>query len=248
MKYCLFIVVCFLTPFLYSQTKKNTDSVSYYNKLANSNINKNKYNQAVFYTKKSIDFCQNNNKSQDLANQTFKLGKLYYNQQKYDAALKNFHKSVSLFDKVKPTCTKILALHYIGATNTAQGNFEIGNIYYKKADSLLKQLKIVDHAEVLNYQKAMALKIGKDLPLAAKTFQKIVKKPDNAKIIKTKADSYYQLGLIETKLKRNDSALVYFDKGLDYSAKNNNLNQKSKIILAISQYYKKNRNFDLAES
>ena len=248
MKYHILILICFLNSFLYSQTKKNTDSVSYYNKLANSNINKNKYNQAVFYTKKSIDFCQNNNKSQDLANQTFKLGKLYYNQQKYDAALKNFHKSVSLFDKVKPTCTKILALHYIGATNTAQGNFEIGNIYYKKADSLLTQLKIVDHAEVLNYQKAMALKIGKDLPLAAKTFQKIVKKPDNAKIIKTKADSYYQLGLIETKLKRNDSALVYFDKGLDYSAKNNNLNQKSKIILAISQYYKKNRNFDLAYS
>ncbi|TDP00788.1 ATP-binding protein [Flavobacterium sp. 245] len=248
MKYRILILVCFLNSFLYSQTKKNTDSISYYNKLANSNLDKKKYNQAVFYTKKSIDFCQTNNKGENLANQTFKLGKIYYNQQKYDAALKNFHKSVSLFDKVKPTCTKILALHYIGATNTAQGNFEIGNIYYKKADSLLKQLKLVDHAEVLDYQKATALKIGKNLPLAAKTFQKIIKKPDNPKIIKTKADSYYQLGLIETTLKRNDSALVYFDNALEYSAKNNDLFQKSKIILAISQYYKKNRNFDLAYS
>ncbi|MTH17169.1 ATP-binding protein [Flavobacterium sp. LC2016-01] len=248
MKYRILILVCFLNSFLYSQSKKNTDSVSYYNKLVNSNLNKKKYNQAVFYTKKSIDFCQTNNKSENLANQTFKLGKIYYNQQKFDAALKNFHKSVSLFDKVKPTCTKILALHYIGATNTAQGNFEIGNIYYKKADSLLKELKLVDHAEVLNYQKATALKTGKNLPLAAKTFQKIIKKPDNPKIIKTKADSYYQLGLIETTLKRNDSALVYFDNALDYSAKNNDLFQKSKIILAISQYYKKNRNFDLAYS
>ncbi|MDQ6472166.1 ATP-binding protein [Flavobacterium sp. LHD-80] len=248
MKYRILILVCFLNSFLYSQTKKNTDSVSYYNKLANSNLDKKKYNQAVFYTKKSIDFCQTNNKGENLANQTFKLGKIYYNQQKYDAALKNFHKSVSLFDKVNPTCTKILALHYIGATNTAQGNFEIGNIYYKKADSLLKQLKLVDHAEVLDYQKATALKIGKNLPLAAKTFQKIIKKSDNPKIIKTKADSYYQLGLIETTLKRNDSALVYFDNALDYSAKNNDLFQKSKIILAISQYYKKNRNFDLAYS
>ncbi|KAF2330160.1 tetratricopeptide repeat-containing hybrid sensor histidine kinase/response regulator [Flavobacterium daemonense] len=248
MKYRILILVCFLNSFLYSQTKKNTDSVSYYNKLANSNLDKKKYNQAVFFTKKSIDFCQTNNKTENLANQTFKLGKIYYNQQKYDAALKNFHKSVSLFDKVKPTCTKILALHYIGATNTAQGNFEIGNIYYKKADSLLKQLKLVDHAEILDYQKATALKIGKNLPLAAKTFQKIIKKPNNPKIIKTKADSYYQLGLIETTLKRNDSALVYFDNALDYSAKNNDLFQKSKIILAISQYYKKNRNFDLAYS
>ncbi|KAF2510881.1 response regulator [Flavobacterium zhairuonense] len=248
MKYRILILICFLNSFLYSQTKKNTDSVSYYNKLANSNLDKQKYKQAVFYTKKSIDFCQTNNKTENLANQTFKLGKIYYNQQKYDEALKNFHKSVSLFDKVKPTCTKILALHYIGATNTAQGNFEIGNIYYKKADSLLRELKLVDHAEILDYQKAMALKAGKNLPLSVKTFQKIVNKPDNPKIIKTKADSYYQLGLIETTLKRNDSALVHFDNALDYSAKNNNLAQKSKIILAISQYYKKNRNFDLAYS
>lgn len=248
MKYRILILVCFFTSFLYSQTKKNTDSVTYYNKLANSNLEKQKYNQAVFFTKKSIDFCQTNNKGENLANQTFKLGKIYYNQQKYEVALKNFHKSVSLFDKLKPTCTKILALHYIGATNTAQGNFEIGDIYYKKADSLLKQLKLVDHAEVLDYQKAMALKIGKNLPLAAKTFQKIIKKPDNPKIIKTKTDAYYELGLIETQLKRNDSALVYFDNALDYSAKNNNLVQKSKIILAISQYYKKNKNFDLAYS
>lgn len=248
MKYHLLILVCFFNSFLYSQTKRNTDSISYYNKLANSNLNKQKYNQAVFYTKKSIDFCQTNNKGESLANQTFKLGKIYYNQQKYDEALKNFHKSVSLFDKVSPTCTKILALHYIGSSNTAQGNYEIANIYYKKADSLLNYLKIVDHAEILNYQKAMALKVSKNLPLAAKTFQKIVKKPDNPKIIKTKTDSYYQLGLIESTLKRNDSALIYFDNALDYSAKNNNLTQKSKIILAISQYYKKNRNFDLAYS
>jgi signal transduction histidine kinase/CheY-like chemotaxis protein len=233
---------------LYSQTKKNTDSISYYNKLANSNINKNKYNQAVFYTKKSIDFCQTANKPQDLANQTYKLGKIYYNQQKYDEALKNFHKSVALFNKAQPTCTKILALHYIGASNTAKGNYEIGDIYYKKADSLLKQLKLIDHAEVLDYQKGIALKASKNLPRAAKIFQKIVRKEDNPKIFKTKTDSYYQLGLIETQLKRNDSALIYFDHALDYSAKNNNLLQKSKIILAISQYYKKNRNFDLAYS
>jgi signal transduction histidine kinase len=248
MKYRLLILVCFFNSLLYSQTKQNTDSVSYYNKLANSNLNKKKYNQAAFFTKKSIDFCETNNKAENLANQTFKLGKIYYNQQRYEQALKNFHKSVSLFDKVKPTCTKILALNYIGATNTAQGNYEIGDIYYKKAENLLKQLKLVDHAQVLEYQKAMALKVGKNLPLAAITFQNIVKKPDNPKILKTKTDSYFQLGLIETQLKRNDSALVYFDNALDYSAKNNNLIQKSKIILAMSQYYKKNRNFDLAYS
>ncbi len=173
MKYHLLILVCFLNSFLYSQTKKkNTDSVSYYNKLTDSNLDKKKYNQAVYYTKKSIDFCQTNNKTENLANQTFKLGKIFYNQQKYDEALKNFHKSVSLFDKVKPTCTKILALHYIGAANTAKGNYEIGNIYYQKADSLLKELKLVDHAEILDYQKATALKSAKIYLLLQKRSKK----------------------------------------------------------------------------
>ena len=249
MKYHLLILVCFLNSFLYSQTqKKNTDSISYYNKLANSNLDKKKYNQAVFYTKKSIDFCQTSGQGESLANQTFKLGKILYNQQKYDEALKNFHKSISLFDRTKPNCNKVLALHYIGTSNTAKGNYDIANVYYQKADSLLKHLKLIDYGEILDYQKAMALKAGKNLPLAAKTFHQIIKKPDNPKILKTKTDSYYQLGLIETQLKRNDSALVYFENALDYSIKSNNLVQKSKIILAISQYYKKNRNFDLAYS
>lgn len=248
MKYHFFIVVCLLNSFLYSQTKKSADSVPYYNKMVDSNLSNKKYDKAVFYTQKSIDFCESTHKNENLANQTFKLGKIYYNQKKYEEALKNFHKSVSLFDNIRPTCTKVLALHYIGVTNTAQGNYETADIYYKKADDLLNHLKITDSAEVLNYQKAMALKTNQNLAMAAKSFREITKKPDNHAIIKTKIDSYYQLGLIESQLKRNDSAIIYFDNALDYNAKTNNLPQKSKIIFAISQYYKQNKNYDLAYS
>ncbi|SHG56349.1 Signal transduction histidine kinase [Flavobacterium johnsoniae] len=94
----------------------------------------------------------------------------------------------------------------------------------------------------------MAFKSNKNYPSALKTFQKIIKKPDNSSVIKTKIKSYYQLGLIETQLKRNDSALIYFDKALDYNEKTNDLAQKSKIVLAISRYYKQNKNYDLAYS
>lgn len=248
MKYHLLILISFFTSILYSQTKQNIDSISYYNKLANTNLKAKKYDQAIFFTKKSIDFCETNHKSEGLANQTFKLGKIYYNQQKFEAALKNFHKSVSLFDNLKPTCTEALALHYIGVTNTAKGNHKTADIYYKKAHKLLKRLNIVDSAEILNYQKAMAFKTSNDLKAATKTFQTIIKKPDNSSILKTKIDSYYQLGLIETQLKQNDSAIIYYDNALELNSKTTDLIQKSKIVLAISQYYKQNRNFDLAYS
>lgn len=248
MKYYLFIVVCFFNSFLYSQIKRNADSVIYYNKLANYNLNNKKFSQAVFYTQKSINFCEVNGKRENLAVQTLKLGKIYYNQKKFEDALKIFHKTVSLFDTLKPSCTKVLALHYIGLTNTAKGDYKTATVYYEKAQQLLKELNIEDHADVLNYQIAMALKTNKNLPLAAKTFQKIIKKPDNSALIKTKTDSYYQLGLIETQLKRNDSAIIYFDNALEYNAKNNDFVKKSKIVLAISQYYKQNKNYDLAYS
>ncbi|WP_428231237.1 ATP-binding protein [Flavobacterium sp.] len=248
MKYHLFILFCFFNSFLYSQTKKNTDSIFYYNKLVKNNLNNKKYDRAVFYTKKSIAFCEANHKTEGLANQTFKLGKINYNQKNYEEALKNFHKSVSLFSTLKATCTNVLALHYIGVTNTVKGDYKTAEIYYKKAEDLIKKLNIVDQAEVLSYQKAIALKTNNNLPLAAKTFREITKKPDNPSILKTKTNSYYQLGLIETQLKRNDSSIIYFNNALEYSEKSNDLKQKSKIILAISQYYKENKKFDLAYS
>ncbi|MBW1657802.1 tetratricopeptide repeat-containing hybrid sensor histidine kinase/response regulator [Flavobacterium quisquiliarum] len=247
MKYYLFIVVCFLTT-LYSQAKKNTDSIIYYNKLANSNLDNKRYNEDAVYTQKSINFCEVHGQTENLANQTLKLGKIFYNQGKLEDALKNFHKTVAIYDTLKPSCIKALALYYIGVANTAKGDYKTADLYYSKAESLLKELNITDHAEALRYQKALAQKKNNDLVLAAKTFGSIIRKANNPNIIKTKVDSYYQLGLIETQLKRNDSAMIYFDKALDYNEKSNDLPKKSKIVLAISQYYKQNKNYDMAYS
>ncbi|MDQ8012308.1 MAG: tetratricopeptide repeat protein, partial [Flavobacterium nitrogenifigens] len=164
--------------------------MTYYNKLANTNLNSKKYDRAIFYTEKSINFCEENGKKENLANQTFKLGKIYYNQKKFEDALKNFHKTVSLFDTLKPSCTKALALHYIGVTNTAKGDYKTAAIYYTKAKDLLKELNINDNAEVLDYQKALAYKTNNDLQSDTKTFNTNAKKPDSNANIKTKADAY----------------------------------------------------------
>jgi len=248
MKYYLLILISFITSFLYSQTRQNTDSVSYYNRLANENLQNKKYDQALLLTKKSIDYCLKNNQSEQLANQTFKLGKIYYTQQNYKEALKNLHESVSLFERVKPTTTKALALHYIGVTNTVQGDHKTAAVYYEKAQNLLKQLNVIDSAEVLNYQKALALKRNKNYAEAVSLFQEITRKPNQPFNLKTKTDSFYQLALIETHFKKNDSAKIYFDNALRLTEKTNDLIQKSKIVLAISLYYKENKNYDLAYS
>jgi K+-sensing histidine kinase KdpD len=67
----------------------------------------------------------------------------------------------------------------------------------------------------------------------------IIPAPDSPKILKAKAGALYQIGLIEEIKKRNNLALSYFNKVLDLNAKNENLAQKSNILLALSSVYEK---------
>ncbi|MCV9930312.1 ATP-binding protein [Flavobacterium sp. LS1R49] len=242
----LFILISFFSSFLYSQSNRNADSVAYYNQLTNSSLKANKYNQALLFTQKSINFCQANHKTESQANQTFKLGKIYYNQKKYDVALRYFFKSINLLKNIPSTLTKALTLHYIGITNTEKGNHKVAKHYFDKSESIFKQLKIVDSTQTLNLQKGIALKANQNYDLAISTFKEIIAKPDNKSILRTKTDAYYQLGLIQNLLQKNDSAIFFLDKALGLTTKSNDLNQKATILLAISQFYKKNQDYDRA--
>ncbi|MBF7090552.1 response regulator [Flavobacterium sp. ALJ2] len=245
MKY-LFIIISFFSSFLYSQLIRNTDSAVYYDELANSSLESNKYNQALIFTEKSILFCEANHKTESQANQTFKLGKIYYNQKKYNEALTNFNKSLALLKNKPSTITKALALHYIGITNTEKGNHHLAQTYFKKSESVFKQLNIIDSTQVLNLQKGIALKANNEYDLAIAIFKKIIKEPDSRSMLRTKTDAYYQLGLIEKHLNRNKTTIYYLDKALELSSKSNDLNQKSIILLALSQFYKTHKDYDRA--
>ncbi|MBZ4041864.1 ATP-binding protein [Flavobacterium hibisci] len=102
--------------------------------------------------------------------------------------------------------------------------------------------------EYLNFQKAMSFKSLKKYDLASKTLKEIIRRSENTKTLAIKSESYYQLGLLETQLKKSDSAIFYFNKALDLNAKTQNLKQKASIILAISQYYKNKKEFERAYS
>ncbi|MEL1254967.1 ATP-binding protein [Flavobacterium sp. DGU38] len=245
MKY-LFIFISFYYTSLYSQTKTNIDSISYYNKAANASLKNKQYDKAILFTQQSIAYCQNHHLIENQANQTFKLGKIYYNQHNYDDALKKLQESISLFDKLPLSASKALNLYYIGIVNTEKKNYETAEEYYKKADAVFNKLNLND-SQNLKLQKAIELKSHKDYNLAAKILKKIIELPDNNKFSTLRSDAYYQLGLIAAQQK-NDSAIVYFNDALKLYQKNQNLKQKSKIILAISQHYKNQKEFELAYS
>ncbi|GGF08958.1 ATP-binding protein [Flavobacterium limi] len=122
------------------------------------------------------------------------------------------------------------------------------NISNKKAVDVIDKSNFRNSYEYLNFQKAMSLKSLKKYDLASKTLKEIIRRPDNSTNSAIKSESCYQLGLIETHLKRNDSAIFYLNKALESNAKTQNLKQKANIILAISQYYKSNKQYEPAYS
>lgn len=246
MKY-LFIIISLFSLFLYSQVIENTDNVVHSGKPSNSSIKAKKHNQALAFTEKSILSSDTNHKIENQANQTFKLGKIYYNQKKYDEALTNFNKSLTLL-KDTTSATKALTLHYIGITNTEKGNHNLAKNYYKRSESIFKQLKIIDSTQTLNLQKGIALKANKEYDLAIATFKTIIEEPDSKLLLKTKTDAYYQLGLIQKELNQNKAAIYYLDKALELTSKSNDLNQKAIILLALSQFYKTHQDYDRAYS
>ena len=116
----------------------------------------------------------------------------------------------------------------------------------KKADIVIEKSNFRDYYEYLNFQKAMTFKSLKKYELASKTLKKIVQLPDNNNTVPVKSEAYYQLGLIEIQLKRNDSAIFYFNNALEENSKTKNLKQKANIILAISNYHKNNKEYERA--
>jgi tetratricopeptide (TPR) repeat protein len=82
----------FLLLHFYSQNKESTDSISYYTNLANVSVKENKYKDVLYFTQKAINYCDNNGKTEDQAIQTYNLGKIYYDLNRYTDARESYRK------------------------------------------------------------------------------------------------------------------------------------------------------------
>lgn len=215
------------------------DSVAYYSNLSRSNTIENKYKNALYYTQKGIYFAKSNNRTEDQAEQTFNLGKLYYDVKKYDDAINAFNKSLSITNISKPSIIQAYNFYYLGMCYMQKKNFSNAQFNFDKAESLYKTLKINTTTDLINLQRGIIYQATGKSDLAAYIFRKIVAKPDYPAIINTKAWALFQMGNIEMFHNRNNLALNYFNKALELNTKTKNLEQKSEILLALSTVHEK---------
>ena len=232
----------FFSSLSFSQ-KNNTagkvDSVAYYSNLANSNKTENKYRNALYYTQKAINFCKEHHKTHAQSDQTFCLGKLYFEVKKYEEAIKDFDKSISLSNVLEPSPELASSFYHLGLCYMQKKDFPKAKSSFDKAQSLYNNLKISHTIDLLNLQKGIIHKSTGNIDLAARIFSTIVAKPDSPSILDTKAEALYQIGTIEMTQNRNNLALNYFNRALDLNSKNKNLEQKANILLALSTVHEK---------
>lgn len=235
MKY-VWVLITFFTSFLYSQNK---DSLVYYNDLASSNIQINKIKNALFYTQKAIDYAEENRDSKAQATQIFFLGKIYFDLQKYNDAIETFSKSISLFESATPTVEYGDTYYYFGLTEMRKLNYKVAKNYFNKASAIYKLLKTEEKADLINLQRGIILRNENQFSDAAILFNRIISETDNPKQNNTKAEALYQMGLIEQQSNRIILALNYYNKALKLNKSTENLEQKSRILLALSSAYEK---------
>lgn len=233
------VFIIFFSSFLYAQNKGSQDSTAYYSKLAYSNIQINKFKNALFYTQKAIDYAEERGQVEAQATQTLYLGKIYFDLQKYNDAMESLSKSIALFESIAPTATYAETYYYLGLTEMQKLNYKEAEIYFNKAKAIYKLLKIEKKGDLIDLQKGIILRNENNFTEAALLFNTITSKPVSPDMLDTRAEALYQMGLIEKANDRTILALNYYNKAFDINKNIENLEQKSRILLAMSIAYEK---------
>ena len=241
MKY-FFVFIFFCNSFLYSQTNEKTDSIQYYLNLSNLNIKEDSYKKALFYTQKAINYSKATRNIEAQADQTFRLGKIYFDLKKYNDAIKTFHNSIEFYKKLEPSSNYAYCNYYLGLSYIEKKDFNDAEISFNNTKSILTELRRSDSEEInnlLNLQQGIIKKSKGNYDSASAIFKTIIAKQDNETLLNSRAEALYQIGTIEATKDRNNLALNYLNKALELSTKNKNTDQQSNVLLALSSVYYK---------
>lgn len=241
------LLLFLLFPTLFFSQKKNIekiDSVSYYIDLVSFNKNYNNYRSCLDYSQKALDFANKSKNQQSIADSYSNLGSVYLDLKKYNDAIDVFVKSVAIYSTLSFSPQQALTHYNLGVCYLEKNDFVKAESNFETADVIYKKLNISNANEMLNLQKGIIFKEKGRNDLALPLLESIITKRDTSDTYKTKAEALYHIGAIEFTKKRYNLASNYLHRAL--KSNKNDLEQKSKIILALSEVYEKSMNVDKA--
>jgi signal transduction histidine kinase/CheY-like chemotaxis protein len=235
----IWLFVCM--PFLFFGQKNSTkkvDSTAYFIQLANFNKKTNNYKSSLAFSQKAFNYAKANNSIKGQGDALFSLGTTYFDLKKMTDAVETFEKCAYFYSQLAPSTDYALCYYNIGLCYMSLEEFSKAEVNFDKAQSIYDIMKI-DTSQFLNLQKGILYKNNGKTDLAYKLFNVIISKDDSKDIFKTKAEALYQLGIIEERQNHNNLAANYLTRALKLSAKDQNLDQKAKILLELSVTYEK---------
>jgi len=229
---CVYLL--FLNTVLYSQKSENADRFAYFISLQYPTVVNSAYGDAISLTKTLISEAENEDNIANQASENFKLGKLYFNLNNYNEAGNDLSKSIVLYSQLKQNMKQAAAYYTLGLCFMAKENFEQANIYFNNSKLVLTALNAKSALPIINLQQGLMHVAKNRIDLALPIFTAIIALPNNLVILDTKAEAFYQIGVIEEKNNRLLLATSYLKKGLQLNGFSENFEQRSKLLLALS--------------
>jgi signal transduction histidine kinase/CheY-like chemotaxis protein len=243
MKY--FFLLVFLLPSLFFSQKKTfekIDSTSYYIELVKYNKGDNNYRNCLKYSQMAINYATKTNNQKALAESYSNLGNIYLELKKIDDAINVFVKSIAIYSTLTSSAEQAFTHYNLGICYMEKNNFTMAEKNFNAAEIIYEKLKISSAIDMLNLQKAILYIEKKHQDLAMPLLERLVAKRDTTDTYKLKSEALYQIGKIEISKKRYNLATNYLFRAL--STNKNNLEQKSNIVLALSESFEKAMNVE----
>ncbi|MBL4648827.1 MAG: tetratricopeptide repeat-containing sensor histidine kinase [Aureispira sp.] len=113
-----------------------------------------RFDLALSYYKKAIDFKKNNKQDKSLGNTYFNLGTVYKDLSKNDSALYFYELALDKAMELKDSIFIMEALQSIGVTHSKKGNYPLAKNYLLQSIALFKYLKLPYQLEIIpSYQE-----------------------------------------------------------------------------------------------
>ena len=239
----VFLLLLLIPTLLLSQkkTSEKIDSTGYYIDLVKFNKGVSNYKNCLKYSQKAIDFANKSNNQKSIADSYSNLGIIYLELKKFDDAIDVFVKSVAVYSTLPYSSEQAFTHYSLGVCYMEKNKLAMAEKNFNAAKIIYEKIKIPSAIEMLNLQKGIIYKEKGRTDLAIPLFEKIISKQDTSDTNKTRTEALYQIGKIEHSKKRYNLAINYLNRALSSS---NNLEQKSNIILALSEAFEKSMDMD----
>ncbi len=246
--FCLLLFLCVTIVFGQddAETEKFSDSIHYYVQLATFNKNGNNYQNAYINIHKAIKLAQASKNIRKEAEAEAFLGNLYFNLKRYDDAIDNYQKSISLYTHGEPNADLAYCYYSLGLCYLEQGNYEKAELSLNNSGKIYDALEIPTARDLLNLQRGIVYKAKEKKAEAAKIFNQIIAKPADSDIHKIQPEALLQMGLIEFESGRNNLALNYLQRALSRNEITNNLDQRLIILKNLSNVHERTSNLNKA--